>query len=109
MSESNPNDGKPIQSRQEPAAIPVPDPSSGPTPVAVAPVLRALGTVGMTVVGGGAALLFAGAMLTPCVGATRSARLSQGQRRQEIVEAILQINAEELRPSGSAHDADPSQ
>jgi hypothetical protein len=109
MAESNPNDGKQIPSRQNPGDPPVPDSLSGPTSVAVAPVLRTLGTMGLAVAGGGAALLFAGALLTPCVGATRSARLSQGQRRQEIAEAILQINAEEQGLSASTNDADPRQ
>jgi hypothetical protein len=109
MSESNPDDGSQNPSRQKPDDPPAPDPSGGPTSVAAAPRLQTLGTVGLTVIGGGAALLFAGAMLTPCVGATRSARLSQGQRRQEIAEAILHLNAEELRQSGSARDADPPQ
>lgn len=108
MSESNPNNANGNQSLRNLAHSPAPDPASGPISVAAVPVLQTLSTVGLTVIGGGAALLFAGAMLTPALGATRSARLSQGQRRQEIAEAILQINTEELRPSGSPSNADPA-
>ncbi len=109
MSESNPKDANQNQSLQNQAKPAAPDPASGPISVAAVPVLQTLSTVGLTVIGGGAALIFAGAMLTPALGATRSARLSQGQRRQEIAEAILQVNAEELRPSGSPHYTDPVQ
>jgi len=107
MSESTSDGSKPVESPPTPTNPPAPDPSSGPQPVAAAPAIRALGTIGLTVVSGGVAFLFAGAMLSPCVGATRSARLSQGQRRQEIAEAILQINAEELHRSGSPLNLPP--
>lgn len=106
MSELNPDGKDQAPPPQNPVETAVPDPTADPTPVAEVPLVQTLVSVGLQVMSGGAAILFAGAMLTPCVGATRSARLIQGQRRQEIVETNQRLQGEELRQPGSSDGED---
>lgn len=70
-----------------------PDPNGEPvsltTGIKFDPLSFGLGAM----TGGAGLLVFGFALLTPAVGATRSARLMREQRQQEVAEAIIQFEA----------------
>lgn len=71
----------------------IPDPNGEPVSLISGATLDKLAYAGLAAVAGGAGLFLFGALMTPCVGATRSARLLREQRQQEVAEAIAQFEA----------------
>ncbi|MFM9965711.1 MAG: hypothetical protein ACKV2Q_31390 [Planctomycetaceae bacterium] len=58
---------------------------------------------GLTALAGGVGMFLVGAYMTPCVGATRSARLMREQRQQEVSAAIAQFEA--TQPADSSNES----
>lgn len=91
MSESFPNF---LQGVRPSPPDDVPDPNGEPVSLMrEGDTLDKMVSAGLTALAGGVGIFLVGAYMTPCVGATRSARLLREQRQQEVAAAIAQFEA----------------